>query len=202
MTEADAKATAEAATESTVAVTMSQPAERGTGTRQHWPLAQRSTRSRLAWADIAQASGRGRGFTWQPPRLGRVGHVDRGKRSLPARALRLKMIWASTCLRVGMPAAVRRAQCRVRGAPKPRAAGGALQGRAARRRQGLAHLRALGCFRACSHLEALAGVQTNLVCSRGETVVRTLLTPLGPLLTPFKRAVATLGGPNDPPPPS
>ena len=39
-------------------------------------------------------------------------HAGRGP--LPARALRLKMIWASTCLRVGMPVAVRRAQCRVR----------------------------------------------------------------------------------------
>ena len=140
--------------------------------RQLWPLTGGPTRSRRG-ADIAQASGRGRGFTCKSPRLGRVGHAGRGKRTLPARALSSKMIWASPCLRKGMPAVVRRAQCQGRGDTKPRAAGGARQGRAARSSRAC-RTSGLGCFRACSHL---AGVQTNLVCSRGETVVRTLLTP-------------------------
>ena len=39
------------------------------------------TRGRLAWADIAQASGRGREFTCNLPPLGRVGHVGCAKSS-------------------------------------------------------------------------------------------------------------------------
>ena len=86
-TEADAKTTAEAATMAAEVATMPQPAERGTGARFSSGLAQGPTRSRLAWADNAQASGLGRGITYHWPRLGRVGHVGRQKRSLLARAL-------------------------------------------------------------------------------------------------------------------
>ena len=66
------------------------------------------------WADITQTGGRGREFTCHWPRLGRVEHVGRRKMSLPARALSTKMMWAPPCLRTGILAAVRRAQCRVR----------------------------------------------------------------------------------------
>ena len=45
----------------------------------------------------------------------------------------------SPCLRVGILAAVKRAQCRVGGVPASRAAGGARQGRAAPQRQRRRH---------------------------------------------------------------
>ena len=59
----------------------------------------------------------------------------------------------SPCLRVGIMAAVKRAQCRVGGVPASRAAGGARQGRVAPQRQRPLHLPEPKCLR--------GSVQTN-----------------------------------------
>ena len=95
------------------------------------------------WADIALAGGAGADFTCIFPRSGRVGDARCARPLLRRRALKMKMMSSSPCLRAGTPAIMRvqrrrRKLCRRRGHRAERDRGG-------RRAEGssLAHLRPL-----------------------------------------------------------
>ena len=96
--------------------------------------------------DIAQAGGDRRKTTCQSPRLGRDGHVGRRKRSLPAHTLSAQLVWSPPCLRGGRPAAVRRAQSRVRWCAEAVGSGRRASGAGGAQQQGLAHLQRLKMF--------------------------------------------------------
>ena len=96
------------------------------------------------WADIALAGGAGADFTCIFPRSGRVGDARCARPLLRRRALKMKMMSSSPCLRAGTPAIMRVQRRRRR--LRRRRGHRAERDRGGRRAEGssLAHLRPLG----------------------------------------------------------